>query len=214
METDISSKTLSEVYGFIGNSLLKPMSQTLSVGIDPEFWATFPNFGDADVSAAVAGCSRYATTVALQPVNEAVERVSVEFTRLFVGPPSPAAPPWETFYRSQEVSSGFGEATFEMRRLLREMGLELSNENRQYEDHIGIELLYLSELCCRATLGVDDASASIDMIQVASFIREHPLGWAHALRARVQETSPEGYFDNLLALACAALTFHVRVLEG
>ena len=38
-----------------------------------------------------------------------------------------------------------------MRERLRALGLELCNENNQYEDHVGIELLYLSELCRRAS---------------------------------------------------------------
>ena len=42
---------------------------------------------------------------------------------------------------------GFDQATFEMRVLLRNVGLEVSIENNQYADHVGIELLYTSALC-------------------------------------------------------------------
>lgn len=42
---------------------------------------------------------------------------------------------------------GFDQATFEMRVLLRNAGLEVSIENNQYADHVGIELLYTSALC-------------------------------------------------------------------
>ena len=49
--------------------------------------------------------------------------------------------PWETMYRGENVTVGFGQATFEMRELLREAGLEVRNVNDQYEDHLGIELL-------------------------------------------------------------------------
>ena len=42
-----------------------------------------------------------------------------------------------------------------MQRLLREAGLEVSNENNQYADHIGIELLYASVLCQRAAEACD-----------------------------------------------------------
>lgn len=145
----------SEAFAFIGNSLLKPMSQTEEVGLEPAFWAQFPDFGDERVTAALAALGDFAVRAQeRQGAGEnVVERVSVEYTKLFIGPPRPAAAPWETFYRgdgSTEVAVGFGQATFEMRELLRRNGLAVSNENNQYADHMGIELLLLSVLARRA----------------------------------------------------------------
>lgn len=152
----------SEAFAFIGNSLLKPMSQTEEVGLEPAFWAQFPDFGDERVTAALAALGDFA--VRAQERQDAgenmVERVSVEYTKLFIGPPRPAAAPWETFYRGDghaEAAVGFGQATFEMRELLRQNGLAVSNENNQYADHMGIELLLLSVLARRAA---DAAAAS------------------------------------------------------
>lgn len=145
MARDLPWKTFSEAYGFLGNSLLKPMTQTPTIGLDPTFWEAFPTFGDDAVAESVAACASFAQAAG----EDDVEGVAVEYTRLFVGPPSPAAPPWETLYRAEGATVGFGEATFQMRALLRDAGLELSNENHQYEDHMGIELLYLCEMCRR-----------------------------------------------------------------
>lgn len=61
--------------------------------------------------------------------------------------------PWESFYVQEGVTNGFGEPTFRMRERLRQAALEVSNENNQYADHIGIELLYCSELARRAASG-------------------------------------------------------------
>lgn len=95
MSVEMFWDSLAEAYGFLGNSLLKPMSQTAAVGIDPEFWAAFPDFGDAGVKGAIARCERYAEGARSYAENggDAVERVSVEYTRLFVGPPSPPRRP-------------------------------------------------------------------------------------------------------------------------
>lgn len=57
--------------------------------------------------------------------------------------------PWESFYVQEGVTNGFGEPTFRMRERLRQAALEVSNENNQYADHVGIELLYCSELARR-----------------------------------------------------------------
>ena len=74
---------------------------------------------------------------------------------------------------------------------------------------MGIELLYLSELCRRASekpsgAAVCDAAAP-DAEEIASFIREHPLAWVPRLREKVAASQPEGYFVRLLDVALALL---------
>lgn len=212
MAEEIPWKTLSEAYAFVGNSLLKPMTMTATVGLDPAFWESFPTFDDGAVVEAATACARYAEAAAqrAEAGEDEPQRAAVEFTKLFVGPPSPAAAPWETMYRGQDVTVGFGQATFEMRALLREAGLEVKNENNQYEDHMGIELLYLSALCARVDAGGDDAPAPD---AVAGFIESHPLSWVEAFRARIAETAPDGYFASLVGLAQAMLAWHVQALR-
>lgn len=120
-----------------------------------------------------------------------VAGVSVEFTHLFVGPPRPSAYPWETFYRGEGITNGFGHATLEMKQALQEIGLKLDNKNNQYEDHIGIELLYISELCSK---GIDAVVAH------KSFIEAHPLSWIDKLQASIHAEIPGGYFDLVVGL--------------
>ena len=186
--TQIDYLQYGDMLAFIGNSLLKPMTQTQSVGLDPLFWKSLPDFGEDSI----------AERIGRECGERAVEVVSVEYTRLFVGPPSPAAPPWETMYRGS-TNVGFGEATFEMRNCLHDLGLELSNENRQYEDHMGIELLYLSELCRCAVKGENCEN------QLRSFIAKHPLSWIDAFLDRIEGVFPEGYFSGLVRLEKALL---------
>ena len=186
--TQIDYLQYGDMLAFIGNSLLKPMTQTQSVGLDPLFWKSLPDFGEDSI----------AERIGRECGERAVEVVSVEYTRLFVGPPSPAAPPWETMYRGS-TNVGFGEATFEMRNCLHDLGLELSNENRQYEDHMGIVLLYLSELCRCAVKGENCEN------QLRSFIAKHPLSWIDAFLDRIEGVFPEGYFSGLVRLEKALL---------
>lgn len=200
----------AEVLAFLGNSLLAPMNQTQTVGLDPEFWVSFPDFGDAQVGKALAALEAYARDAQgfAQSGGDAVQRVSVEYTKLFIGPPRPAAAPWETMHRGEGATVGFGEPTFAMQRLLREAGLEVSNENNQYADHIGIELLYASVLCARAA----DAAKAKDgdsqrqiAEQLAAFVQERPLSWIDRLITAVTEAEPNGYIEGLLVLAKAFL---------
>lgn len=213
MAKSIEWVTYSQVFAFLGNSLLSPMKQTSDAGMDPAFWAAFPDFGDDAVVLACKRCGEAASEVVAHGMREGrdpAELASTEFTRLFIGPPNPAAAPWESFYRSKsENLVGFGQATFEMRDLLRAAGLRVSNENNQYEDHIGLELLYLSELCRRRA---EEASSCLsnDAVYgdeaVRAFTESHPLGWIEALRRAVQESHPQGYIDGILGVAEASLT--------
>ena len=199
----------SQLYAFLGNSLLSPMSRTESVGLDPAFWRELGGLLDgalADSAESLASWAKRASADAAR--SEVVQRVSVEFTKLFVGPPKPAAAPWESANGPVDSHVGFGEATFAMRVRLRALGLELCNENNQYEDHVGIELLYLSELCRRASeepFGAACDAAAPDAEEIASFIREHPLAWVPRLREKVAASQPEGYFIRLLDVVLALL---------
>ena len=199
----------SQLYAFLGNSLLSPMSRTESVGLDPAFWRELGGLLDgalADSAESLASWAKRASADAAR--SEVVQRVSVEFTKLFVGPPKPAAAPWESANGPVDSHVGFGEATFAMRVRLRALGLELCNENNQYEDHVGIELLYLSELCRRASeepSGAACDAAAPDAEEIASFIREHPLAWVPRLREKVAASQPEGYFIRLLDVVLALL---------
>ncbi|WP_417167211.1 TorD/DmsD family molecular chaperone [Senegalimassilia anaerobia] len=199
----------SQLYAFLGNSLLSPMSRTESVGLDPAFWRELGGLLDGALTDSAESLASWAERASADAArSEVVQRVSVEFTKLFVGPPKPAAAPWESANGPVDSHVGFGEATFAMRERLRALGLELCNENNQYEDHVGIELLYLSELCRRASEEASGAAcdaAAPDAEEIASFIREHPLAWVPRLREKVAASQPEGYFIRLLDVVLALL---------
>ncbi len=203
--TQFDSKTytaFSQALAFCGNSLLDTMNHTGDAGLQPGFWEAFPTFGDAGVREAVDGMKAYAEGASSAGGDPATD-ASVEFTRLFVGPPKPATAPWETYYRAapgQEVKVGFGEATFQMQGLLREAGLQVNNENNQFADHMGIELLLASVYSKRAAEGDEEAAEKLH-----SFVAEHPGTWVGKFRAVVEETEPGRYFSHLLALAEALL---------
>lgn len=198
----------SEVFAFIGNSLLSPMNQTGAMGIDPAFWDAFPGFGDDAVREAIASCREYAISAQQFECEggDPVQRASIEYTKLFVGPPRPAAAPWETFYRSggDGTTVGFGQATFEMQKLLRDAGLEISNKNNQYADHMGIELLLLSVLLERAASGDAAFEGAVD------FANAHPATWIGLFTDKVLVAAPKGYFARLLILATSLLGMLAR----
>ena len=136
--------------------------------------------------------------------------------------------------RREGVTVGFGEPTFQMREVLRSLGLEVAGPSNQYEDHLGLELLCLSEMCRRRAWALDMAatareveareaaqaeSADADVVvsalsdeEIAAFIDAHPLGWIETLETKVQAARPDGYFAHLLVLVHALLAYHRETL--
>lgn len=187
---------LAAAFAFLGNSLLKPMSQTSQVGLDVAFWEAFPTFESDAVCEAVDELGDFAKS--MEDRDDSVTQLSVEFTRLFVGPPKPAAMPWESYYQGENVTSGFGAATFAMQDQLRAHGLQVGGDSNQLADHIGIELLLLSEICRKAD--------NSDLWEEAKrFATAHPKQWVDAFAMRVASAEPCGYFVRLVALAKALL---------
>lgn len=205
----------ADVSAFLGNSLLSAMSPSTAVGLDEAFWDGFPTYCDDALASAVEGCREAACRVrkeAERQGRDAVELCAVEFARLFVGPPSPAVAPWESVCRFG-AACGFGDATFDMRRRLRDAGLEMGADRRQYEDHLGIELLYLSVLCRRAADAASQQDPSAhggDADEIASaierYVDERPGAWAATFADRVTQEAPDGYYAALSRLAAAFLS--------
>lgn len=201
---------------FAGNSLLAPPTQTGAKSLEPGFWADLARCDKAGIADAAHELDAFACGIVLgDTANDGtacdlVRAVSVEFAHLFVGPPKPAVAPWETFYRQPGCTVGFGTATGEMRAALREHGLELAQPGRQYEDHMGVELLLLSELCRRAGSddGRDGSESSLELARM--FARQHPCAWIDDLSEAVRAERPDGYYTRLLAFANALLEVVLR----
>lgn len=204
-------RAAAELYAFLGNSLLKPMNRTATVGLDPGFWTSIAEMFDGAVKEEASALALWASGRAGEDLDHEVQRVSVEFTHLFVGPPKPAVAPWESMHGDTESHVGFGEATHEMRRILRGMGLSVQSESNQYEDHMGIELLVASEMCLRAAEGELGSNVQ-GAAQFERYVREHPLRWMGKFQVKVAEEAPDGYFAAVLALANAMLEWHVALL--
>lgn len=199
---DVDLKEMAQAFAFLGNSFLKSMSQTSDVALDCGFWAAFPDFGDDGVAEALEQCFQWAAQGEGASRDERVRAVSVEYARLFVGPPEPAAAPWETFHEREGVESGFGEPTFRMRERLRSLGLAVTNENNQYDDHIGIELLCCSEYVRR---GAGDETL---LEEGRRFASDSLRPWARRFAARLKECSAE-YYSLLAELSLALVDVFV-----
>lgn len=213
MALSCDASELSQAYAFLGNSLLSPMNQTDSMGLDPAFWEAFPDFGSKSLRQALDAMSnRMRDEDGGLSRQERVRRISVEYAKLFIGPPEPAAPPWESMHGNHVPDVGFQEPAFQMRGLFRAIGVEVNGPSNQYADHIGLELLYVSE---RLRLQAGEISGAFGAApDIAHFLKEHPLSWIDALETQANAVCPEGYYAHVLGIAHALMGETVSMLSG
>lgn len=203
------------VYAFYANSLLDPMMADTALGLDPVFWQEFPHVEGKEPLAAAeaAGIERMRAAVrvlAALPQDEALIQLGLAHAKLFVGPGAPAAPPWETLYRTGG-SVLFGQPTFDVRAAFRERSLAVDNANHQMEDHIGLELMLLAAEAERFAAALPSREA---LERRLAFIEEHPLSFAAAFREKVEEADPTGYYAAVAALAEGALAAEAGHLKA
>jgi TorA maturation chaperone TorD len=187
----------AKLYAFFANSLLRIMTTDSSAGLREDFWAAFPlSAANAEMSGGLSALARHARERENLDEEKKLEDVQVEFTRLFVGPGAPAAAPWESLNQG-EATALFGQATLEMKKLYTAHGIRVENPNRQLEDHLGLELMFL------ARTGENFAAQppSVEEIrETGEFLDKHPLSWICRLRQKAKDAAPGGYYPALLEL--------------
>lgn len=178
-----------EAFAFLGNLLLTPLNHLGENIFDPRLWLVFERFDDHAIEEAASHCRAHLASAAKS--NEATRGISVEYAKLFLGPPQPEAAPWQTLY-SGGGRIGYGDPAMGMQRILRRHGLELSGRRNQYPDHIGIEMLVLSEL-----LAQGDEKPS----RILEYVEAYPGSWIGALACDAEQAAPGGFYPGILRLA-------------
>jgi putative dimethyl sulfoxide reductase chaperone len=109
--------------------------------------------------------------------DEFIQKTKEEYNRLFVGPNSLPAPLWESVYLGREHLL-FEEQTLQVRKCYQQHGLHFINENNQPEDHIVIELEFMSYLTQEIIESENDAYTKKVIGDQIHFLNEHLGKWA------------------------------------
>lgn len=200
----------SQLYAFLGNSVLHVITEETADGLAPAFWREFPlEPANEQMEHALARLDAYAQSSAGMPLDEAVRKTAVEYTHLFIGPKYPKAPLWESLYR-KGAQCLYGQPTFDVREVLREHKLALSDDLHQLEDHLGVELLYLSAMSQRFAA---DSPTAEQVSEQLAFISEHLLWWIPQLLDLAQEHATAGYYAPLIELIWGILQWDRGLLQ-
>ena len=117
-----------------------------------------------------------------------LEEAKDEYTRLFIGPVSLVAPPWESVY-GQKDAMLFQESTLEVRNTYRQFGLIPEGYPRVADDSLALELHFMALLAQRGLdafyAGKYDELAA-DLSGSADFLKRHLLVWVPKFLERMK----------------------------
>ena len=117
-----------------------------------------------------------------------LEEARDEYTRLFIGPMSLVAPPWESVY-GQKDAMLFQESTLEVRNTYRQYGLIPEGYPHVADDSLALELHFMALLAQRGLDAFyagknDDLTA--DLTGSSDFLKKHLLVWVPKFLERMK----------------------------
>jgi TorA maturation chaperone TorD len=136
-----------------------------------------------------------------------LDALKQDYARLFIGPTALLAPPWESVYRSAEHLI-FERQTLEVRQEYQRFGMPIPNLHVEPDDHIGLELRFISYLCSMGISALEQDNAGL-LAQVEEeihfFLRTHLLKWADSCLTRVIEQAHTDFYRGVAYLAQGCL---------
>ena len=139
--------------------------------------------------------------------EESVEVIRRDYNRLFFGPEPMIAPPYESVHRSQDRLV-FERETLQVRAAYAEFALAAPRLNKEPDDHIALELSFLSTLCVRAMDLLDaddDASAARHLAGVRDFLAQHLLVWGPTCFDQAAAGATTSFYQGVARLGRATL---------
>lgn len=147
--------------------------------------------------------------------DEEMKAIMADHVRLFVGLDHVLAPLWESVYFN-ESHLVFQEQTLQVRAWYANFGLQAEKLNREPDDHIGLELLFVAHLAARALDAIDihDDSAVKTLLQAQrDFLLAHLLRWGPAWAKLVKKHAQTDFYRGLAHLTHGALPALAAALE-
>jgi TorA maturation chaperone TorD len=132
-----------------------------------------------------------------------VEMMKEDYLTLFTGTGNPLAPPYESVYRSRDHLMP-DKQTPEVREFYKSYGWESKFKGKIPDDHLGIELFFLT-LMIEKYLEIADEICNSEMrIEIRRFIDQHLMSWVPDWNKKIQEHANTLSYKGIstLILAC------------
>ncbi len=136
--------------------------------------------------------------------------LSEDFTRLFNGSDVTLAPAYESLYR-KNTGSGSAQHTSNVTEFYNSYGWKSKIKREKSDDHLGIELLFLTVLIDKY-LALDDEACLGEMrTEILRYIDQHILSWIPKWNEKIQANANTLCFKGIgtLILACSEDIFSI-----
>jgi TorA maturation chaperone TorD len=127
-----------------------------------------------------------------------------DYLRLFAGPFPALAPAYESHY-SKEIQDATGYNSLSVTEFYNSYGWTSKFKGRISDDHLGIELLFLTLLIDKYLVLDDEACRGEMRKEIRRFINHHILSWIPQWNVRIQHNANTLSFKGIgnLILACS-----------
>jgi len=177
---------------FLSRLFLDPADESLITALrDGSTLADWPLPADQDTVRGLEALAAGATT--------ALEVLRVDHRDLFEGPDHVLACPYESVYLSDEHLT-FEKQTLDVREFYRQFGVEAPSVGTEPDDHIGLELSFISHLCLLGLDAIESADTDAETAMIASigdFLEQHLLRWVDSCLDRVVEHATTDFYRGL-----------------
>lgn len=144
-----------------------------------------------------------------------LEELSSEYVRLFIGPNKLPAPPWASVYLGKEGIM-FDEGTLEVRNIYRSFGYLPEAYPKVADDHLAIELAFVSALYGKALDGEqegDEVKRDRYRAGIRDFLTDHMAAWLEPFERQLAESKhTDGFYHTAVKLAKKLVAVDVRWL--
>jgi TorA maturation chaperone TorD len=141
--------------------------------------------------------------------------LSLDFSRLFLGPYKLHAPPYGSVYLDGERQI-MGNSTLDVRNKYREAGLDISTDFRNPPDHIAADLEFMYFLIFKEIQALEnsDVDVTIDYLEKQrAFLNEHLGAWISDFAAFVEEKADSKFYRNLARATKVLIEQHLDELS-
>ncbi len=107
-------------------------------------------------------------------VEDVHEKLTDEYTRIFLGPGVPMVPPYESMYIDDVM---MGKSLLDVKKVYRKAGIGKSRDYPEPEDHIAFELKFMHWLCEEGLNAGDDGRVKECLTLQKTFMNEHLMRW-------------------------------------
>jgi TorA maturation chaperone TorD len=139
--------------------------------------------------------------------RESSDELEADYARLFVGPGTVLASPYESVHRTVDRLL-FDLPTFQVRAAYQAFGLSAPRLNQEPDDHLGLELAFLAQLCLLTIEAIEQRDgAEVDRLRAAQrgFLDEHVLRFGPACFDAVAAHARTAFYRGFAALGAGLL---------